>query len=161
MALAQKIWRRRNNLNGLNFFFWGCGIVGRNQHSSVLEFPLIQVAPDQRSHQNEQAESGNSAGLAAFLADDVVLVSDGGGKRAAALNPIRGADHVIRLFEGLTRKAPPGEFRLRAAPINGMPGFVVAEPGGGVQTIALDIENGKISAIYLVRNPDKLRGVAF
>ena len=90
-----------------------------------------------------------------------MLVSDGGGKRAAALNPIRGADHVIRLFEGLTRKAPPGEFRLRAAPINGMPGFVVAEPGGGVQTIALDIENGKISAIYLVRNPDKLRGVTF
>jgi RNA polymerase sigma-70 factor, ECF subfamily len=109
----------------------------------------------------QAAESGNSAGLAAFLADDVVLLSDGGGKRAAALNPIRGADHVIRLFEGLTRKAPPGEFRLRAAPINGMPGFVVAEPGGGVQTIALDIENGKISAIYLVRNPDKLRGVAF
>jgi RNA polymerase sigma-70 factor (ECF subfamily) len=109
----------------------------------------------------QAAESGNSAGLAAFLADDVVLVSDGGGKRAAALNPIRGADHVIRLFEGLTRKAPPGEFRLRAAPINGMPGFVVAEPGGGVQTIALDIENGKISAIYLVRNPDKLRRVAF
>ena len=106
------------------------------------------------------AETGNSAGLAAYLADDVVLVSDGGGKRAAALNPIRGADHVVRLFDGLARKAPPGEFRLRAAPINGMPGFVVAEPGGGVQTIALDIENGKISAIYLVRNPDKLRGVA-
>jgi RNA polymerase sigma-70 factor (ECF subfamily) len=106
------------------------------------------------------AETGNSAGLAAYLADDVVLVSDGGGKRAAALNPIRGADHVIRLFDGLARKAPPGGFRLRATPIKGMPGFVVAEPGGGVQTIALDIENGKISAIYLVRNPDKLRGVA-
>jgi RNA polymerase sigma-70 factor (ECF subfamily) len=109
----------------------------------------------------QAAESGNSAGLAAFLADDVVLVSDGGGKRAAALNPIRGADHIVRLFEGLARKAPPGQFRLRAAPINGMPGFVVAEPGGGVQTIALEIANGKIAAIYLVRNPDKLRGIVF
>jgi len=55
----------------------------------------------------------------------------------------------------------PGQFRLRAAPINGMPGFVVAEPGGGVQTIALEIANGKIAAIYLVRNPDKLRGIVF
>jgi RNA polymerase sigma-70 factor (ECF subfamily) len=109
----------------------------------------------------QAAESGNATALADFLAQDAVLMSDGGGKRAAALNPIHGAENIIRLFEGLARKATPGEFRLRAAPINGMPGFIVAEPGGGVQTIALDIAEGKIAAIYLVRNPDKLRGVAF
>jgi RNA polymerase sigma-70 factor (ECF subfamily) len=107
------------------------------------------------------ADSGDAAGFAAYLAEDAVLVSDGGGKRAAALNPIRGADHIVRLLEGLARKARPGQFRLRAAPINGMPGFVVAGPGGGVQTIALEIADGKISAIYLVRNPDKLRGIVF
>ena len=42
-----------------------------------------------------------------------------------------------------------------------MPGFIVAEADGGVQTISLDIADGKIAAIYVVRNPDKLRGVAF
>jgi RNA polymerase sigma-70 factor (ECF subfamily) len=108
----------------------------------------------------EAAESGNAAALAAYLAEDAVLVSDGGGKRTAALNPIRGAERIIRLLDGLARKTS-GKFRLRAAPINGMPGLIVAEPDGGVQTIALEIANGKIAAIYLVRNPDKLRGIAF
>jgi RNA polymerase sigma-70 factor (ECF subfamily) len=109
----------------------------------------------------QAAETGNPAMLADLLAKDAVLLSDGGGKRAAALNPIRGAENIIRLMAGLARISAPGEYRLRAAPINGMPGFIVAEPGGGVQTIALDIAEGKIAAIYLVRNPDKLRGVAF
>jgi len=108
----------------------------------------------------QAAESGDAARFADFLAKDAVLLSDGGGKRAAALNPIYGAENIIRLMDGLQRKAD-GEFRLRPASINGMPGFVLAEPGGGVQTIALDIADGKITAIYLVRNPDKLRGVAF
>jgi RNA polymerase sigma-70 factor (ECF subfamily) len=108
----------------------------------------------------QAAESGNAAVLAAYLASDAVLLSDGGGKRAAALNPIRGAERIIRLLEGLARQTPFGQFRLRPAPINGMPGFVVAEPGGGVQTIAIEVADGKIAAIYVVRNPDKLRNVA-
>jgi RNA polymerase sigma-70 factor (ECF subfamily) len=107
------------------------------------------------------AETGDAGGLAAFLAEDAVLLSDGGGKRAAALNPILGAERIIRFFEGLARKTSLGGFRYRAATINGAPGFIVAEPDGGVQTIGLDIAEGKITAIYLVRNPDKLRGVAF
>jgi RNA polymerase sigma-70 factor, ECF subfamily len=108
---------------------------------------------------NEAAESGNAAGLAAYLAKDAVLVADGGGKRAAALNPIHGADHIVRLVEGLARKLA-GPFRLRYAPINGMPGFIVTAPNGGIETIALDIIEGKITAIYNVRNPDKLRRLA-
>ncbi len=109
----------------------------------------------------QAAESGNSAGLAAYLAEDAVLLSDGGGKRTAALNPIRGAERIIRLLDGLGRQAPSGHFQLRTTPINGMPGFIVAEADGGVQTISFDIADGKIAAIYVVRNPDKLRGVAF
>ena len=108
----------------------------------------------------QAAESGDAARFANFLAKDAVLLSDGGGKRAAALNPIYGAENIIRLMQGLQRKAS-GEFRLRPASINGAPGFILAEPSGGVQTIAFDFAEGKISAIYLVRNPDKLRGVAF
>jgi RNA polymerase sigma-70 factor, ECF subfamily len=88
------------------------------------------------------------------------VLSDGGGKRAAARNPIRGAERIIRLLEGLARQTPFGQFQLGPAPINGMHGFVAAEPGGGVQTIAIEVANGKIAAIYVVRNPDKLRSVA-
>jgi RNA polymerase sigma-70 factor (ECF subfamily) len=46
---------------------------------------------------------------------------------------------------------------VRIAMINGLPGFVSREADGEVQTTALEIENGKIKAIYVVRNPDKLR----
>ena len=106
------------------------------------------------------AESGNAAGLAAYLAKDAVLLSDGGGKKAAALNPIHGADRILRLVEGLGRKGA-GPFRLRYAPINGMPGFILAGPDDDVETVALDIVDGKIVAIYSVRNPDKLHRVAF
>jgi RNA polymerase sigma-70 factor, ECF subfamily len=108
----------------------------------------------------EAAESGNAAGLAAYLAKDAVLLADGGGKRAAALNPIYGADHIVRLVEGLKRKHI-GPFRLRFTPINGMPGFIATDVNGNIETIALDITDGKIAAIYNVRNPDKLHRVAF
>ena len=107
----------------------------------------------------EAAESGNAAGLAAYLAKDAVLLADGGGKRPAALNPIEGADHIVRLIEGLGRKLA-GPFRLRDTPINGMPGFIVTGPDGSIETIAFDVAGGKIVAIYNVRNPDKLRRVA-
>jgi RNA polymerase sigma-70 factor, ECF subfamily len=108
----------------------------------------------------DAAETGNAAGLAAYLAKDAVLLADGGGKRAAALNPIYGADHIVRLVEGLRRKHI-GPFRLCFAPINGMPGFIVTDHNGDIETIALDITDGKITAIYNVRNPDKLHRVAF
>src|SRR5260370_34597497 len=62
----------------------------------------------------QAAESGNPAGLASFLASDAVLMSDGGGKRAAALRPIHGVENIIRLIEGLARKAAPREVRPRS-----------------------------------------------
>jgi RNA polymerase sigma-70 factor, ECF subfamily len=46
---------------------------------------------------------------------------------------------------------------VRAGFINGLPGFVTLESDGELQTTALEIEDGKIVAIYVVRNPDKLR----
>jgi RNA polymerase sigma-70 factor (ECF subfamily) len=45
------------------------------------------------------------------------------------------------------------------AAINGLPGVIVDGPEGPVQTAALEIESGVIRALYVVRNPDKLRHV--
>jgi RNA polymerase sigma-70 factor, ECF subfamily len=110
----------------------------------------------------QASESGNASGLTVLLVEDAVLLSDGGGKRPAALVPVRGAENIVRLLEAIGRNRPPGgAFRLRETQINGMPGFIVADPGGGIQTVALDIDAGKITAIYVVSNPDKLRGVSF
>jgi RNA polymerase sigma-70 factor, ECF subfamily len=109
----------------------------------------------------QASETGNTTALRACLAEDAVLLSDGGGKRPAALVPVTGADNIARLLEAVGRNASPGAFRTREAQINGMPGFIIAEPTGGIQTVALDIDGGKITAIYVMRNPDKLRGISF
>ena len=90
-----------------------------------------------------------------LLAADVSLHAEGGGKRPAAREPILGFDAVTKLFERLASL-----FRsslIRVAFVNGLPGFVTLEADGELQTTALDIEGGKIVAIYVVRNPDKLR----
>ncbi|MBI5130684.1 MAG: sigma-70 family RNA polymerase sigma factor [Rhodopseudomonas palustris] len=106
----------------------------------------------------QASRSGDVAALTALLADDVVLTGDGGGKRPATLNPIFGAAKVARLFEGLARKHAPGASALvSTGRIDGLPGFVTTEPDGLIQTTALAIENDRIVAIYVVRNPDKLR----
>lgn len=106
-------------------------------------------------------ESGDATGLAAFLARDAVLMSDGGGRKPAALNPIHGADRIIRLFDGLAAKFRLGDVRMREAHVNGMPGFVVMTADGGIETMALDIAGGRIVGIYNVRNPDKLTRITF
>lgn len=106
----------------------------------------------------QASRSGDLAALTSLLADEVVFVSDGGGKRPAAINPVVGSDRVARLFAGLARKAPAGTSSLLALhAIDGLPGFVSREPDGLLQTAALDLAGGRIVGIYVVRNPDKLR----
>lgn len=104
----------------------------------------------------EASRSGDLAALTALLADDVVFTGDGGGKRLAALNPIHGASRVARFFAGIARKKPDASALIATRSIDGLPGFVTQERDG-LQTTALAIEDGRIVAIYVVRNPDKLR----
>jgi hypothetical protein len=97
--------------------------------------------------------------LAELLAEDAILYSDGGGKRPAALNPINGRDKIVHFFEGLAQagKLPPPEAVHRVR-LHGLPGLVVIDPGGAIDTIAtLDVRDRHVVAIYAMRNPDKLR----
>jgi RNA polymerase sigma-70 factor (ECF subfamily) len=97
------------------------------------------------------------AGLQAMLADDVAAYSDGGGKRPAGLRPIHGLTDVMKLQAGLARFYARGESMVtRYGFVNGLPGFVTREADGILQTTALLIEDGRIRAIYVTRNPDKL-----
>ncbi|QDL96121.1 sigma-70 family RNA polymerase sigma factor [Rhodopseudomonas palustris] len=106
----------------------------------------------------QASRSGDLAALTSLLAGEAVFVSDGGGKRPAAINPVRGADRVARLLAGIARKVGAGASALLAVQsIDGLPGFVSCEPDGLLQTTALEIVGGRIVAIYVVRNPDKLR----
>ena len=104
------------------------------------------------------SRSGDMAGLSALLAADVAMHSDGGGIRPAAPEVIRGAEHVLKLLKGLAiLTARHGSDLVRYARINGLPGFVTREGDGLVQTTAFDIRDGRIAAIYIQRNPEKLR----
>ena len=94
-----------------------------------------------------------------MLASDVRVVTDGGGKAAAALNVLDGADRAARFLIGASRKGWREGFTLRFATINDLPGLIVDGPDGPVQTAALEIEGEVIRAVYVVRNPDKLRRI--
>jgi len=109
---------------------------------------------------HEAAASGDLHRLTQLLAHDAVLYSDGGGKRAAALKPIYGADKILRFLEGVSRKSTALQtMQVRVATINGLAGFVMREADGSVNTMAFECNDGRIVAIYVVRNPEKLRHV--
>ena len=104
------------------------------------------------------SRSGNMRELQSLLAADVIVYSDGGGKRPAATHPIVGFDGVMQFHASLARLfARKMSQIVRYGFINGLPGFVTIEPDDTLQTTALEVEDGKIVAIYVMRNPDKLQ----
>ncbi len=107
----------------------------------------------------EASRAGDAGKLGALLAQDVRLHSDGGGKRPAAGRILTGAVEVLRGLSATFRLRRGAPALIRQAFVNGLPGYVTREPDGMVQTTALLIEAGRIKAIYVMRNPDKLRHV--
>jgi RNA polymerase sigma-70 factor (ECF subfamily) len=104
------------------------------------------------------SRSGNMQALGALLTADVSSHADGGGKRPAALAPVLGFDAVMKQYAQVAAWLRDNRSTLvRVGFINGLPGFITLEADGELQTTALDIEDGKIAAIYVMRNPDKLR----
>ena len=106
------------------------------------------------------AAKADTEALSALLTEDAILVSDGGGKRAAAVRVLVGRDDVIALLKGVAWRG--GDARMlsfQPVRINGYPGFIVQRPDGPDTMAFQPAENGRIAAIYLVRNPDKLTRV--
>lgn len=102
--------------------------------------------------------SGDMAELRSILAADVTVYADGGGKASAAMQPVVGLDDVLQLQASLALVFARKMSRIvRYGFINGLPGFVTIEQDDTLQTTALQIEDGKVAAIYVMRNPDKLR----
>jgi RNA polymerase sigma-70 factor (ECF subfamily) len=104
------------------------------------------------------SRSGDIKALGSILAADVSLHADGGGKRPAAGEPVLGHDAVMKVFEFLaTLFQTKNSKLLRSGFVNGLPGFVTLEADGEYSVTALEIEDGKVAAIYVMSNPDKLR----
>jgi RNA polymerase sigma-70 factor (ECF subfamily) len=105
--------------------------------------------------------TGDMSNVTKLFADDIVFYSDGGGRVSAALNPVFGADRVARLIEGLTRKLHERvvpEFTVTE--INGQPSFVILVDGQIYSTMNIEMDQDRITGIFVMRNPDKLTRVA-
>jgi RNA polymerase sigma-70 factor (ECF subfamily) len=105
------------------------------------------------------SRDGDVAALKALLARDVEIHSDGGGKVLAFRKIVRGFENALRLFRSAHRKATTAPRFLRSAIVDGLPGYVSLDRNGALQTTALNIRDGKVCAIYIVKNPDKLTHV--
>jgi RNA polymerase sigma-70 factor (TIGR02957 family) len=100
-------------------------------------------------------ETGDLQSLIDMLAPDVVMLGDGGGVKQAVVRPIVGADHVARLLAiGLPRIS--GEASVEPVQINGGPALIIRLNGEIDTVVAVRIDDGLISGLYAVRNPEKL-----
>jgi len=104
------------------------------------------------------ASTGDIQQLMDVMSPDVVLLTDGGGKKQAALRPIHGPDKVVRWFEGVAKKSGP--FTAEWGTANGGPALRMYIDGELDAIGSVTIEGGKVTEIYLVRNPDKLGSLA-
>lgn len=132
----------------------------KNVKAERSRYPLDTAAADRMARAFfAAAHSGDTGSLAGLLARDVEIHTDGGGKVSAFRNIVRGADNAIRLFSHVSGDAERRPTLIRTAIIDGLPGYISYNPDGRLQTTALDVADGRVRAIYIVRNPDKLAHV--
>jgi RNA polymerase sigma-70 factor (ECF subfamily) len=104
------------------------------------------------------AQVGDRDAMKSMLADDVQLVADGGGKVNSYLRVLHGAGRVAGSFWSLEHQYPQ-QVVYRAARVNGGPGLVRYVGGQLESAQSFLIEDDRIVAVFIVRNPDKLTGV--
>lgn len=103
-------------------------------------------------------ETGDLAGLVDVLAPDVVLVTDGGGVKKAALRPIVGVEKVLRF---LTAVQPPSAVvEAMAVVVNGEPALRIDIDGEPDSIVTAEVDHGAVVRLLVVRNPEKLRRIA-
>jgi RNA polymerase sigma-70 factor (ECF subfamily) len=117
--------------------------VGREQHLALLARFI------------EASRSGVPARVQELLTADATYMGDGGGKAKTTVRAVLGADRVARLVAGIERKWQ-GEGRHELIRVNGGPGLLTWRNGLPDSVTSLDVREGRIAAIYVVRNPDKL-----
>ena len=100
-------------------------------------------------------QSGDLQSLMDVLAPDVVLMTDGGGVKQAALRPILGRDKAVRFLEGAATKGGPIDAVHRTL-VNGRPGLAFVIDGQVDTLLTILVEDGVVAGLYAVRNPAKL-----
>src|SRR3984893_15639488 len=151
---SQEFWRYLASQTG-----WRCSLPVPPGGRAFRPSP--QAAPDRHARLLsafcEAAASGDISALAGLLREDAIAITDGGGRKTAALNPIKGAQKIIRFLIGISGKNAGRDIRIVPMMINGRAGALLYLDGEIDHTLSVAIDGEKIAAIYLVRNPDKLR----
>jgi RNA polymerase sigma-70 factor, ECF subfamily len=136
-------------------------LASRARRAVRDERPPPAKAPDNHASLlqafGEAVASGNVARLAELLRADAVALTDGGGRKTAARNPIVGPEKIARFFIGIAAKNAGHDMRIEPTMINGAVGALLYLDGELDSTMSMAIDGEKIAAIYIVRNPDKLR----
>ncbi|MGW2516342.1 RNA polymerase sigma-70 factor [Streptomyces sp. NPDC001617] len=134
-------------------------LAGRARKHVEERRPRYEVDPGRRRELTERflaaAGEGDLEGLLALLAPDVRLVGDSGGKSRAPLRILESADKVGRFLVGAAQKGVPDP-SFRFMELNGGPALVVLSAGKPDSVFQLDVYEGRIQAVYIIRNPDKL-----
>ncbi|MGV9291752.1 RNA polymerase sigma factor SigJ [Streptomyces sp. NPDC003719] len=137
-------------------------LAGRARRHVDERRPRYDVDPAQRRDLTERflaaAAEGDIEGLMAMLAPGVRLVGDSGGKSRAPLRVLESADKVGRFLVGAARKTAP-DATLRFLELNGGPAALLLAGGKPDFVLQLDIADGRVQCVYIVRNPDKLRSL--
>jgi RNA polymerase sigma-70 factor (ECF subfamily) len=137
-------------------------MVHRAQARVQQERPRFEVPKD--THREllakfmQAAGNGDRAAMKAMMADEVQLVADGGGKVNSFLHMLHGAGRVAGVYWSLEHQFP-SQVAYRPALINGEPGLL-RYVGGKIESAqSFVVEDGRIAAVFIVRNPDKLTSV--
>ncbi|MEU2353358.1 RNA polymerase sigma-70 factor [Streptomyces misionensis] len=138
-------------------------LAGRARRHVAERRPRYDVDPARRRELTERflvaASGGDLDGLMSVLAPDVRLVADGGGKVRSALRILHGADKVARFLAAVMPEAVP-DLTVRALEVNGGPAALVLSGGKPDSLFQLDVVDGRVTSVYIQRNPDKLRHLA-
>jgi RNA polymerase sigma-70 factor (ECF subfamily) len=102
-------------------------------------------------------EAKDIEALVGLLDPGATVVADGGGLVTAALHPIEGREQVARYLADIAGRVPPGSLTILERTVNGQSGLVAQQDGVTVTVFAFEVAGDKITHIWAVRNPDKLR----
>ncbi|CAM5607992.1 RNA polymerase sigma24 factor [Streptomyces pilosus] len=137
-------------------------LAGRARRHVEERRPRYDVDPALRRDLTERflaaASGGDMAALMELLAPDVRLVGDSGGKSRAPLRVLESADHVGRFLLGVARKEAQ-DLTVHVLELNAGPALLVLSGGRPDSVVQLGIADGRVQAVYVIRNPDKLRSL--
>jgi RNA polymerase sigma-70 factor, ECF subfamily len=105
----------------------------------------------------EAIRDGDLDGLVSLLAEDAVATGDGGGKGEARATPLVGGTKVARFMLGLARLGERRAYEYELVELNGEPGMLIREDGEIAGTMIVEASGDRITNLYSVVNPDKLR----